>query len=224
MENTGTAIYYFMSYAIIVVIGSIIARTTWVGAIIGIVYMAISYMRVRNGIISSKQSSFWLILLAISLLTVLILIWLYNHNPDFRQNLIFGFEGFFNWAETGVFRTDSTDKLNRIMWIWPRDTRTWIMGTGLFGDWIFGTDIGYCRFCLYCGLVGMVIFSIFFIYNGLSVVHLFPGTGFMALLLIVLTFVVWLKVSTDIFFIYALLFSTHSLDRNADSPCASSTT
>lgn len=221
LERTDTTLYYFIAFALIVVVGSIIARTSWIGAIMGILYMSLSFLTVRHGFISSKQTGFWLMLTGIILATVLISVWLYNHNPDFRQNLRFGFEGFFNWAETGEFRTDSTDKLNRIMWIWPKDTRTWIIGTGLFGDWVFGTDIGYCRFCLYCGLVGMVLFSIFFIYNGLSTIHLFPGTKYIGILLIALTFIIWLKVSTDIFFIYALLFSTASLQ---EKPCASSIT
>ncbi|MBR5176827.1 MAG: hypothetical protein IKW89_13005 [Bacteroidales bacterium] len=221
IDNKGLTLFYFISFALIVVVGSMIARTTWVGAILGISYLAISYLKINKGFISSRQVSFWLIMGGITALTILVSVWLYNHNPDFRHNLRFGFEGFFNWAETGVFRTDSTDKLNRIMWVWPKDMRSWIIGTGLFADWVYGTDIGYCRFVLYCGLIGLVIFSIFFIFNGLSVIHLFPGTKYLALVLIALTFIIWLKVSTDIFFIYALLFSTASLQEKL---CASSTT
>jgi hypothetical protein len=107
------------------------------------------------------------------------------------------------------------------MWIWPSDSRTWAIGTGIFGDFAFGTDIGYCRFTLYCGLIGLVLFSIFFIYNGLSVVSYFPDARFLSNLLIALTFIVWLKVATDIFFAYALLISTASLNNNT---CTSSTT
>ena len=221
IDNIGMTLFYFISFALIIVVGSMIARTTWVGGILGILYLALSYLKINKGFISSRQVSFWLILGGITALTILVSIWLYNHNPEFRQNLRFGFEGFFNWAETGVFRTDSTDKLNRIMWVWPTDTRSWIIGTGLFADWVYGTDIGYCRFVLYCGLVGMVIFSLFFIFNGLSVIHLLPGTKYLPLFLIALTFIIWLKVSTDIFFIYAVLFSLAGLQ---EKPCVSSTT
>ena len=224
MEQPGMKIYYFAAYAFIVVVGSIIARTTWTGAILGIAYMMLTYLRIRYGAVSLKQNRFWLIMGGVTLVTVLITAWLYNHNPDFRNNLRFGFEGFFKWYETGSFQTDSTDKLNLTMWVWPSDTRSWVIGTGLFGDWIYGTDIGYCRFCLYCGLVGMVIFSIFFIYNGVSFIRLFPGTTYVALLLIALTFIIWLKVSTDIYFIYALLFSTYGLNQGEEIPCESSTT
>ena len=122
------------------------------------------------------------------------------------MNLRFGFEGFFNWFESGVFRTDSTDKLNRIMWVWPKDQQSWIIGTGLFEDWIYGTDFGYCRFTMYCGLVGLVLFSLFFIYNGLAFYSQFDRFSFLPLFLIALTFIVWLKLATDIFFIYTLLY------------------
>lgn len=215
------SIYYFIAFAFVVVIGSIIARTTWVGAIAGILYMVVSNLVIREGVIELRQIYFWLLLLGIVFISVAVSTYLYYHNPDFRANLRFGFEGFFNWAETGVFRTDSTDKLNRIMWVWPKDTRSWIIGTGLFDDWVYGTDIGYCRFTLYCGLVGMVLFSIFFIYNGIAINFSLKHVGLLSLFLIALTFIIWLKVSTDIFFIYALLFC---LDKENVQTCTSSTT
>ena len=221
MGNTGMTLYYFISFAIIVVIGSMISRTTWTGGALGIIYMVFSYMKVRRGAVSSKQNRFWALLVGITVLSVIIITWFYNHNPDFRSSFRFGFEGFFNLVENGTFRTDSTDKLNSTMWIWPKDTRSWTIGTGLFEGWIFGTDIGYCRFVLYCGLIGMVIFSLFFIYIGLSIIPEFENSTVLALLLISLTFIIWIKVSTDIYFIYALMFSTSSLQ---NKPCASSIT
>ena len=204
------SVFYFLSFALIVVVGSIIARTTWVGAIAGILYMSLYNLHTDKGVMEGRQVFFWLLLLGVVLVTVSISTYLYYHNPGFRQNLRFGFEGFFNWAETGVFRTDSTDKLNRIMWVWPKDTRSWIIGTGLFDNWVYGTDIGYCRFTLYCGLVGMVLFSIFFIYNGIAISIRMENVALLSVFLIALTFIIWFKVSTDIFFIYALLFCLES--------------
>lgn len=218
MDDPKLTIFYFVSFVVITIIGSIIARTTWAGAALGLAYMGLSYFRMEKGVISSRQTSFWLVLLGVIVITTIISAWLYNTNADFRYNLRFGFEGFFNWVETGTFRTDSTDKLNGKMWIWPSDPFTWAIGTGVFGDFAFGTDIGYCRFTLYCGLIGLTLFSIFFIYNGLVLIRLFPGSVYLSLLLIVLTFVIWLKVATDIFFIYALLLCTASLcDKSSTS-------
>lgn len=217
MESTLLSLFYFVSFIVIVIIGSIIARTTWVGAGMGLAYMILSYLRVDKGYISGKQLQFWSLFIGLTLLTVIISAILYRTSPDFRANLRFGFEGFFNWAETGVFRTDSTDKLNNVMWVWPTDVRGWTIGYGLFEDWVFSTDIGFCRFTLYCGLVGMVLFSLFFIYNGLALYSQFNRFTFLPLFLIALTFVIWMKVSTDIFFIYALFYFI-------EQPCTSSTT
>ena len=123
-----------------------------------------------------------------------------------HSDLRFAFEGFFNWTETGEWSTASTDKLNNEMWIWPSDTRTWLIGSGLFESFVYSTDIGYCRFILYCGLLGFSIFSVFFIYNAYAFNRKFEDVSFLAFLLLVLTFVIWIKVATDIFQIYALLF------------------
>jgi hypothetical protein len=140
-------------------------------------------------------------------------VYLYNTNDVFYENTRFAFEGFFNWYERGVWETSSTNKLNAVMWVWPETTKAWIWGTGLFGGFIYGTDIGYCRFVLYCGLVGFSVFSMFFIYNAWAIWSLKKIDIILALLLITLTFVIWIKVATDIFFIYALLFCLDSVEQ-----------
>lgn len=56
-------------------------------------------------------------------------VYLYNNDPFFYKNIRFAFEAFFNWVETGELRTDSTDKLNTMMWVWPEDVKSWIIGT-----------------------------------------------------------------------------------------------
>ncbi len=217
-DRMGLTIFYIISFFMVTIIGSIIARTTWIGAIMGFGYVLIENLRTKQGLINSNQVKFWAIFGGLALLTVFICVFLYRSNLVFRSNLRFGFEGFFNWAETGVFRTDSMDKLNRVMWVWPTDTRSWIIGKGLFDNFVFNTDIGYCRFTLYCGLIGLGLFSLFFLYNGYSFIHRFPQFILLGLLLIVLTFAIWVKVATDIFFIYALLFWL------PEEECTSSTT
>lgn len=206
-ENKKFLTYYLIAFIIITVIGNMIARTTTVGAAIGLGYIFISYVRIqRGGYISGQNLRFYGILAALVFIAVFISVTLYNSSPVFRENLRFAFEGFFNWAETGEFSTSSTDKLNSTMWIWPEDTRSWIIGTGIFGHFVYATDIGYCRFVLYCGLVGLAIFSVYFLFNHLSIRSKFHHSNLLALCLIALTFAIWLKVATDIFFIDALLF------------------
>ena len=223
LDSVTKTVYYFIAFTVIVIVGSIIARTTWVGALLGLPYMMIPHSQVREGKISAQQISFWLMLAVIVVVASVVSIILYRHNPGFRQELRFGFEGFFNLAETGEFRIGSMDKLNRYMWIWPKDTRTWLIGTGWFGNWYYHTDIGYCRFILFCGLIGLFIFSVYFIYNGYALSQRIPGTNVLALFLIALTFIIWIKVSTDIFFIYALLFFLSPAGAETP-PCTSSTT
>ncbi|MBQ6198626.1 MAG: hypothetical protein IJK44_05270 [Bacteroidales bacterium] len=225
INKTGLSLFYFSAFFIIVIIGSMIARTTWLGAGIGLAYMIVSYLSLNNGYLSGKQVQFWSLFIGLALLTLIVSVILYNTNPNFRSSLRFAFEGFFNWAETGVFRTDSTDKLNNVMWIWPQDTRSWIIGTGLFENFVYSTDIGYCRFTLYCGIPGLAIFSVFFIYNGWALFRRFKSLSILPLALVVVNFIVWLKVATDIFFIFALLFfAEESVQDTSEPTCTSSTT
>lgn len=196
-----------VAFAIITIIGSVISRTTTIGAGLGIVYITIALFRMRKGgfvTIRMVRRFFWFIIVMIGI--IIAAIYFYRNSETFKEYLRFGFEAFFNWVETGEFRTDSTDVLMGRMWIWPQDLHTWIFGQGTFGIYENNTDIGYCNFTLYCGLVGMVIFSIFFLYCHFSMVKKYREFGIVACILSALTFIVWVKVTTDIFFIDALLF------------------
>lgn len=189
------------AYFMISVLGNMIARTTSVGMILGLIYIVYSV-----GIVPHKKSNLFPVVLSCTVVFVALIIFFYQTNPAFHKNMRFAFEGFFNWAETGTFRTDSTDKLNNVMWIWPDNLKGWIIGNGLFGNWVYSTDIGYCRFILYCGLVGFSSFCMLFIYNSWVFAHKFHDFVLAAFFLLVLGFIIWLKVSTDIFFIYALFY------------------
>lgn len=205
-----------VAFIAISIIGNMIARTTSVGMIMGLGYIGLNSFMTRRHSMTKGQIRTIAVFAILLGFTVLFLIYLYNTNREAHQLLRFAFEGFFNWVETGEFRTDSTDKLNSVMWKWPSDTESWIFGTGLFDNFVYGTDIGYCRFTLYCGLVGLALFSLFFIYNGLSVIPKFNDSSFLMFLIIALTFVIWLKVATDIFFINTILFCIDSDEDDVD--------
>jgi len=198
--------FAYISFILISILGNIIARTTTVGLILGVVYILISLLLNMSFKVKVSQLRSLMIIVVLMALLIPLLSWLYTHNPTVREDLRFAFEGFFNWQETGVWRTDSTDKLNAHMWVWPTDNMTWFLGTGLFEGWIYGTDIGYCRIILYCGLLGFSVFSLFFIYNSIAFYHKFPGSGILAFILLTATFVIWMKVATDIYLIYALFY------------------
>lgn len=197
---------YLVAFFIISVGGSMIARTTVVGTGLGLAYMAVANMAVgRGGYVSSRQVRIFIVSFVVIVFMVALAAYLYENSRLFYVNLRFGFESFFNWVETGEFRSNSTDVLEN-MWRWPTNTRDWILGTGIVGVLKLGTDIGYCNFVLYSGLVGMSIYSIYFIYNHLCLNEKFDRFALTSLLLVATTFIVWVKVQTDIFFIDALLF------------------
>lgn len=195
-----------VAFAIITIIGSVISRTTTIGAALGIGYIIIALFRMRKGgfvTMRMVQRFFWFIIVMAGIVGAAI--YFYRTSHTFQEYLRFGFEAFFNWVETGEFTTNSTEVLET-MWVWPSDLHTWIFGRGTFGIYENGTDIGYCNFTLYCGLVGMVIFSIYFLYCHFAMAKKYREFTLTAWLLTAITFIVWVKVTTDIFFIDALLF------------------
>ncbi len=208
-ENRKSLIlFYWFSFFVISVIGNMISRTTTVGLAMGLGYLLISSNIFKSDIRFSVLKS-WGLIFMVSLFLLLLSIYFYNTNIDFREQLRFGFEGFFNWLETGVWTTGSTERLNSEMWRWPDsdDYQTWIIGKAQFANWFFaGTDIGYCRFIFYSGLLGLMTFSIFFIVNAWVCALKFPKYKLFFVFLLALTFIIWLKVSTDLFLIYALFY------------------
>lgn len=205
-NETGRIYLYLASFLFLTVVGNMISRTTSVGALLGLMYFGIRNLTIRHGNISKRQGRIFGALLFLLVAGAGISIYLYNSSMSFRSDFRFAFEGFFNWVETGEFSTDSTDKLNNVMWIWPETQRGWAIGTGIFGNFVYSTDIGYCRFTLYCGLIGLGIFSLFFIFNFLTVKEKFNGGILLMVTFLALTFLIWFKVATDLFFLNALLF------------------
>ena len=200
------SLFLIVSFLIITVIGSMISRTTIVGTSLGLALILFNNLRLkRGGIISKVQVNASLLLFFLIGGATIISVILYNTNTSFHDDLRFGFEGFFNWVETGEFRTGSTDHL-QTMWVWPTTRRGWIIGEGRVGVFQTNSDIGYCNYILYCGLIGMAIYSIYYIYNHLSLISKFRNFTITAFLLVAITFIVWTKVTTDIFLVDALLF------------------
>ena len=197
---------YLTAYFVTIAIGATISRTTVIGGALGLAYMALANSAVkRGGFVSSRQVRIFIVsILTLSLLLV-VAVYLYQNSQAFYESFRFGFEGFFNWVETGEFRTGSTDHLET-MWVWPDNPRTWIIGEGIVGVFKTNSDIGYCNFILYCGLIGMVIYSLYYIYNHLCLNEKYNHFLLMSLLMVALTFIIWAKVQTDIFFMDALLF------------------
>jgi hypothetical protein len=212
------AVYVFL-FILIAVVGSMISRTTNVGLL-----LAFAYIVYAKGIwkitIKKEDIRLWNVLIGITLFLVLVCVYLYHHVPAANELLHFAFEGFINWLETGEWRTDSTDILQN-MWVLPETDKTWIIGDGYFVDparpgFYMQTDVGYLRFIYYCGLVGLSVFAAFFLYLSAACYQRFPQEKNLFLLLLVLVFAIWAKVSTDIFLVYALFICIPMVQNHAN--------
>ena len=150
------------------------------------------------------------------MVTIPFVVYLYNTDAAVHDNLRFGFEGFFNWYETGKWETNSNNILKDMV-VWPDNTKTWLIGDGYMDNpmtdpyyigpkyrgFYMGTDIGYCRFIFYFGLLGLLTFSAYFIYVTKLCIQQSPNYRVLFLLLLILNFIEWVKVSTDIFVVFA---------------------
>lgn len=204
-RSRGMIIYYLLSFIITAVIGNMISRTTTTGLLFAL-FVLVVYSGILHLVIKRTNVKLYTTFIVVIGIGVVASTLLYNSDPYFHDLLRFGFEGFFNWVETGEWSTGSTDKLNAVMWVWPQTMEAWVIGTGLFEGWVYSTDIGYCRFILYCGLIGFSSFVVFFAYNAYYFYRHIREYKYLFILLFLLAFVIWIKVSTDIFFVFALFY------------------
>lgn len=205
-RSTPKMLLLLVSFIIIGMIGNMISRTTTTGlalALFSIMMGSGIYRFVIKTNVGKMYVYFFLsLIIGVTVMTIL-----YNTDPYYHDQLRFAFEGFFNFFEKGEFRTDSTDKLNNTMWKWPEDLEGWLIGTGRFNGYAFGTDVGYCRLILYSGLPAFSIFAGLFVYSAINFYNTYPRYKLMFLLFMAMTFIIWIKVATDIFFMYALFYS-----------------
>ncbi|WP_337480930.1 hypothetical protein [Prevotellamassilia timonensis] len=159
-HSTKHMVVLIVSYALITVLGMMMARTTLFGALLGFVIILIN-------IISSTRKFFKI---TGSLLIILILLFIMldtfgMYSSDKMDTLTsFGFEMFENKQQNGgKFETSSMHSLYRMWNTIPSDIKTWIIGDGLWEDHGFyykNVDLGYLRNLWYFGLLGS-----FFIYR-----------------------------------------------------------
>ena len=203
-QNKAAIFYLLFSFFFISVVGNMVARTTTIGVAVGLLLwigsMMISDSHIGGG--TSYIVRTFILLLTLSVVTA---VYLYNTDEYYYNLIRFAFEGFFNLVEEGEFTTDSTEVLES-MWLWPSDTKTWIIGNGIYGLWTYGTDIGYCRLILYSGLVGFVTFALSFVYYAYYFARKYPRYVWLFVSFLAMTFIVWIKVSTDILMIYVFFF------------------
>lgn len=211
-------IFYGLSFMIIATIGNMISRTTTVGVALSLIYLLLVVLNMDKKEISKSKTRFWKWMIVILGLSIPLIVYYYRYNDVIYKNLRFAFEGFFSLVEKGEWDVHSNDMLQNMV-VFPESLKTWIIGDGYFnaphlsdpyyvgpyvGDFYKGTDIGYLRFIFYFGLIGLLMFMTFFCYAAKICIKHISSLRIMFLLILAVNFIVWFKVATDIFLVFAL--------------------
>lgn len=215
IKNAKLMYMYIFSFLFILVVGSMVGRTTSVGGGIALLYLL---WKNKESLFSPKNQKFLIIFLLVMAVGISIAVYYYNNNIAFKENIRFAFEGFFNWWETGEWETTSTNKW-QTMFIWPDNMKTWMIGDGYFdgpsnidpyyvGPANYGfykwTDIGYLRFIFYFGMIGLLTFIIYFFKVAFTCISRFSKYRDLFLLFLFFNFILWIKVATDIYLVFAI--------------------
>lgn len=204
-----------VAFCVLVGIGSIIGRTTVVGAVLALLYMFYTFL-FKNNIPDDIRKKLMRWVVGGMFVGIVVAVGLYNLSPQWQKYFQFGFEGFFSLAETGRWEVHSNSQL-AAQFILPDNAWTWIIGDGYIASttidpyyigktWIGfykGTDVGYSRFLFYFGLIGLVIFSLFFVKVCQVCANRIKEYKYMFVIFLLINFIVWFKVSTDIFVVFA---------------------
>lgn len=208
-------LFYALLFIFLLVVGNMVARTTLAGVVIAVGYFLYT---LKDGLQNYQRRIFTSFAL-ITVLAVPVLIYLYMTSPEINDLLAFAFESFFNWAEKGEFETHSTNELLAMWSQVPEQLKTWIIGDGYFlspysydpyytgiHKWAYymGTDVGYLRFIWYFGLIGLFAFFYFFVCCARECRRKYDRDKTLFVLLLMMNMVLWIKVATDLFCIFAL--------------------
>lgn len=227
-QNEKSGIYLsllLISYCILIGIGSIIGRTTVVGAILSLLYILYIFFFKKN-IQDYARSRLINWVVYGMCVGFVVAVGLYNFSPQWRHYFEFGFEGFFSLAETGHWEVHSNRQLVA-QFILPDNIWTWIIGDGYIASttidpyyigktWVGfykGTDVGYSRFLFYFGLMGLITFSLFFVKVCQVCADRMKEYRDMFVIFLMINFIVWLKVSTDIFVVFAPFLCLSALNK-----------
>lgn len=221
---------YLISFFGISIVGNIIARTTIVGVGMAVLVWLIGAIAVRQAETRRFFISRWL---AVLITAIIVCTVLYMGSPVFKDNFRFGFEGFFSLFETGKWETNSNNILKNMI-VFPDNLHTWLVGDGYFdnpyygdmnyigpnfGGYYMATDIGYLRFIFYFGLIGLLLFCVYMVACANELMKRFPAYSWMFFCILIVNFIVWMKVSSDIFVVMAVFLCIPHAEKflNGDS-------
>jgi hypothetical protein len=210
--------WYIAAFLIISVIGCMLGRSTLIGILLAFAYWAIVTLFYKDSWLARNKRRLWWCFVGVLAITIPLIVYFYNTNQAFHDNLRFGFEGFFSLWEKGEWDVHSNEILKNMV-VYPDNMKTWVLGDGymenpmgtdpyyvgkIYGGYYMGTDIGYLRFIFYCGLLGLSIFTIYFVRVMQVCASRFNAYKAMFIMILLVNFIGWIKVSTDIFVAFAL--------------------
>lgn len=213
--HVAVTLFHVLLFVFLMVVGSMVARTTLAGAVIALAYLLFT---LKDGF-QSYHGRIFLSFAGIVLVAAPFGIYLYATSPEMSELFMFAFEAFFNLAGGGEFETHSTTELMDMWTHIPEHLKTWIIGDGYFltpyaydpyyigvHKWAYymGTDVGYLRFIFYFGLVGLLAFIYFIVCCTRECCRKYGSDKVLFVLLMIMNMVLWAKVATDLFVIFAL--------------------
>lgn len=216
--NKYVLLFYGLSFVIIAAVGNMISRTTTVGVILSLIYMLYVVFFLHKKDIRKSKWIFVKWIFVIVCLSLPLIVYYYKYNAVIYENLRFAFEGFFSLIEKGEWDVHSNNML-QTMYRFPDNLKTWIIGDGYFDnpimsdpyytgnmrtEYYMGTDVGYLRFIYYFGLIGLIAFIIYMCYVTRICIRRIVFLKQMFILILLVNFIVWFKVATDIFLVFAL--------------------
>lgn len=213
-KNTKQLTWYVFLFLLIFSIGMMMARTTLVGAALGLLYLFFPSWKNLQMKVSKSTVKTILLFVFVPLVSLALLVLL---SPDFISkinNLLqFGFELFINIFEGKGAQTSSTDVL-MTMFVWPDNLKTWMIGDGLWDldggmEYYMSTDVGYSRMLFYFGALGMLSF----LYYQYYLVRKSFGFTLFASLLFVYILILNIKGFAEISVVLLLLFLNNSVPK-----------
>lgn len=207
---------YVFAFLFITVVGNMIARTTTIGFLLGL-FLLIVETKVFTFRLLSEYNKLWGWMGDILGVGVIYIIYLCSINEGFYHDIRYAFEGFFSLVEKGTWQVSSNEILIG-MYVFPETLKTWVVGDGYFANPIFtdpyftghvtdgfymGTDVGYLRYIFYFGVIGLISISAVFCKSAYICISRFPDYRKMFLMILLANFIIWFKVSTDLFPVFA---------------------
>lgn len=217
-------IAYVVAFCIISVIGNMIGRSTVIGMVVAIIYVMLIVLSKKTEYLSLNLKKLGKVFLVVSMFFVVVLVYYYHTSSNIHDNLRFAFEGFFSLVEKGRWETHSNEILKN-MYVFPDNIHTWLVGDGYMENpydmdpyyigpkwrgFYMGTDVGYLRFIFYFGLIGTLLFVYYMYRVAIALMYKHPHHKALFLLVLLINYIMWFKVASDLFPVFALFLCLDS--------------